>query len=76
LQSVEITEGVGRLDLIQMLVIAFASFIVEANHTALICDVSQAVLEGMLAIRKWLRQLPNHNLYECATAQNQPFTHQ
>jgi hypothetical protein len=51
-----------------MLVIALASFIVEAKHTALISDIGQAVLEGMLAVRKWPRQLPNNNLYECATA--------
>jgi hypothetical protein len=59
-----------------MLVIAFASFIVEAKHTTLICDLGQAVLEKMSAVRKWLRQLPNHDLYKCAAAQNQPFTHQ
>jgi hypothetical protein len=60
---------------IQMLVIAFASFIVEANRAASIRDVCQAVLEDMSALRKWLRKLSNHNLYECATTQNQPFTH-
>jgi hypothetical protein len=59
-----------------MPVIAFAGFIVEAKHTALISDIGQAVLEGTLAVRKWPRQLPNNNLYECATAQNQPFAHQ
>jgi hypothetical protein len=30
-----------------MLVIAFASFIVEAYRATLICDVGQAVFEGM-----------------------------
>jgi len=58
-----------------MLVIAFASYIVEAKHAALIRNVGQAILEDMSALCKWLRQLPNHNLYECATTQNQPFTH-
>ncbi len=44
-------EDVRCLDLIQMLVIAFARFIVEAQHAALIRDVGQAVLEGMPAVR-------------------------
>jgi len=58
-----------------MPVIAFASLIVEAKHTALIRDVGQPVLEGVPAIRKRFWKLPDHNLYECATTQNEPFTH-
>jgi hypothetical protein len=58
-----------------MFVIAFTRFIVEAKHTTLIRDVGQAVLEDMSATVKWLRELPNHNIYKRATTQNQPFTH-
>jgi hypothetical protein len=58
-----------------MPVIAFASLVVEAKHTTLIRDVGQSVLEGVPAIRKRFRKLSDHNLYECATAQNEPFTH-
>jgi hypothetical protein len=58
-----------------MLVIAFTRFVVEAKHATLIRDVGQALLEDMSAARKWLRPLPNHNIYKCATPQNQPFTH-
>jgi hypothetical protein len=68
LQIVEIAEDLRDLYLIQMLVIALAGFIVEAKHTTLIRDIGQAVLEGMLRVGKGLRQLPNHNLHECATA--------
>ena len=38
---------------IQMLVIAFASYIVEAKHAALIRNVGQAILEDMSALCKW-----------------------
>jgi hypothetical protein len=55
-----------------MPVIAFASLIVEAKHTTLIRDVGQSVLEGVSAIRKRFGKLPDHNLYECATTQNEP----
>ena len=58
-----------------MLVIAVAGLVIEAEHAALIGDIGQAVLEDMSAARKWLRKLPNHNHYERATTQNQPFTH-
>lgn len=43
-----------------MLVIALASLVVEAEHAAPIRDIGQAVLEALFAVRKWLRQLPNH----------------
>lgn len=42
--------------------IAFASFIVEADNTATVLAVEQSVLEQMLASRNGLRHLPNHNL--------------
>jgi hypothetical protein len=58
-----------------MPVIAFASLVVEAKHTTLIRDVGHSVLEGVPAIRKWIWKLPDHNLYERATTQNEPFTH-
>jgi hypothetical protein len=58
-----------------MLVITFARFVVETKHTTLIGDVGQSVLEGVFAVRKRFGKLSNYNLHECATAQNQPFTH-
>jgi hypothetical protein len=51
-----------------MPVIAFASLVVEAKHATLIRDVRQSVLERVPAVRKRFWKLPDHNLYECATA--------
>jgi len=49
-----------------MPVIAFASLVVEAKHTTLICDVGQSVLEGVAATRKWLWKLPERMQEYCA----------
>lgn len=42
--------------------IAFTSFIVEADNTAPVLAVEQSVLEQMHAPRNGLRHLPNNNL--------------
>ena len=50
--------------------IAFASFIVEADNTATVLAVEQSVLEQMLAPRNGLRHLPDNNLDNRSIWQN------
>jgi hypothetical protein len=55
---------------VEVTMIAFASFIIEADNAATVLAVEQSVLEQMLAPRNGLRHLPDNNLDNSSIWQN------
>jgi hypothetical protein len=55
---------------VEVTMIAFASFIIEADNAATVLPVEQSVLEQMLATRNGLRHLPDNDLDNRSIWQN------
>ena len=67
---------IRRFDFIEMLVIAFAGLVIEAQHADFIHDVRQPVLVRVGAARKRSGQSLDRDLHKGAAAQYPAFVHE